>query len=540
MSKNPLIGKFLLILAVVGAAFAFGFPPKDRINLGLDLKGGAHILMAVDTQSAVDHQIGVVQTYLSRKLDDAGLTYSSVSKAEGASILILGLDAAQATDTRSAVRDVVGATWDVASSGKDGLRLTMPFDEQEYHARSAVDVSIDTMRNRIDSLGVAERTIQKQGLEGDRILVQLPGVENSERVKSVLSDRGLLEWKEVVYPPGVTNFDGWGAPDSKEGLLALFGGALPPGAEVLEQRGIGDAGSVLYWPLREVAAISGSDLRNAYRSSGQWGDANVAFQLTADAGKRFEVATKENLGKRMAIVVEDHVISVPRINGVIRDSGVIEGGFTVQSAEDLALKLKSGANPAKITIIEERTVGPSLGRDSIRRGLTAGLIGFAAVLVFMVVYYRLSGVNAVVALSLNVVLVFGVLGALPILFGGVSDVRATLTLPGIAGLILTVGMAVDANVLIFERIREELRLGKTVRSAVEQGFGKAFTTILDCNVTTVVAAVFLAMYGTGPVRGFAVTLVIGLAASMFTAIYVSRQLFELVLSRKQRTESLSI
>ncbi len=242
----------------------------------------------------------------------------------------------------------------------------------------------------------------------------------------------------------------------------------------------------------------------------------------------------------MAILLDGKVISAPVIRGSIRDEGVIEGGFTVSSAEDLALSLRSGALPTKIEIIEERTVGPSLGMDSIKAGLWAGGVGFAGVLLFMVAYYRLSGVNAVAALVLNMVLVFGTLGALPFLFSGVTTLRATLTLPGIAGLILTMGLAVDANVLIFERIREELNLGKTVRSAVDQGFGKAFKTILDCNITTVVAAFFLAMYGTGPVRGFAVTLIIGLSASMFTAVFVSRQLFELVLSLKKRAESLSI
>ena len=242
----------------------------------------------------------------------------------------------------------------------------------------------------------------------------------------------------------------------------------------------------------------------------------------------------------MAIVLDDVIISAPNIREPIRDSGIIVGGFSVTEAQDLALKLKSGALPTDVEFMYERTIGPSLGRDSIRKGLWAGLAGFAGVLIFMVIYYRFSGINAVIALAFNVVLVFGTLGALPWLFAGVTDLRATLTLPGIAGMILTVGMAVDANVLIFERIREELKLGKTVRSAVDQGFGKAFSTILDCNVTTVVAAVFLGMYGTGPVRGFAVTLVIGLAASMFTAVFVSRQLFELVLSRRQRVESLSI
>jgi preprotein translocase subunit SecD len=242
----------------------------------------------------------------------------------------------------------------------------------------------------------------------------------------------------------------------------------------------------------------------------------------------------------MAITLNKKVISAPTIQGTIRDRGNISGRFTVAEAEDLSLKLRSGSLPTQVTIIEERTVGPSLGRDSIRKGLTAGLAGFFGILLFMTVYYRASGLNAVAALALNVLLIFGTLGALPFLFGGGTGFRATLTLPGIAGLILTVGMAVDSNVLVFERIREELRLGKTVRSAVDQGFSKAFLTILDCHVTTVISALFLGMYGTGPVRGFAVTLLVGLVWSMFTAVFVSRQLFELVLIRKKSSATLSI
>jgi preprotein translocase subunit SecD len=293
----------------------------------------------------------------------------------------------------------------------------------------------------------------------------------------------------------------------------------------------------LWWPLKRVSAVAGNDLRNAYRTADQWNDPSVAFELTADAGRRFEAATRENVGRQMAIKLDDYVISAPVIQDVIRDQGIIKGGFDVTGAEDLSLQLRSGAIPAEVSFIEERTVGPSLGRDSIRSGLTAGIAGFLGVMLFMLIYYRLAGVNAVVALALNILLVFGILGALPVLFAGV---QATLTLPGIAGLILTVGMAVDSNVLIFERIREELGLGKTVRSAVEQGFGKAFMTILDCNVTTLVAAFFLFSYGTGPVKGFAVTLTIGLLVSMFTAVFVSRQLFELVLRAKGRAGSLSI
>ena len=252
--------------------------------------------------------------------------------------------------------------------------------------------------------------------------------------------------------------------------------------------------------------------------------------------------TRENIGKVLPIVLTNNdraeVISAPRINSEIRDSGYIEGNFTNESAQTLSLQLRSGALPAKLSIIQETTVGPSLGRDSIQKGLVSGLAGFVGVMLFMLVYYRLSGVNAVVALAFNVLLVFAGLGLLPILFAGQG--QATLTLPGIAGLILTVGMAVDNNVLIFERIREELRRGKVVRAAVDQGFQSAFRTILDCNVTTLVAAFFLYAYGSGPVAGFAVTLTIGLLASMFTAVFVSRQLFELVLSRKRKADSLSI
>ena len=261
------------------------------------------------------------------------------------------------------------------------------------------------------------------------------------------------------------------------------------------------------------------------------------FDLNPDAASRFEAATQANVGKIMALVLDNEVISAPRIESVIRSSGIIKGQFTIESADELVLQLRSGAIPAKIGVEEEFAVGPSLGRDSVNAGVTAILASFLAVMLFMLVYYRLSGINAVVALALNVLLVFGVLAALPWLFSGA---RATLTLPGIAGLILTIGMAVDSNVLIFERIREELAQGKTLGSAVEQGFGKALSTILDCNVTTLVAAFFLFSYGTGPVKGFAVTLTIGLLASLFTAVFVSRQLFELVLRVRSDAETLSI
>lgn len=545
MSKNPILGKFLLILAIVVAAVFASYPPEDRINLGLDLRGGAHILMQVDTEAAVGYQLDQTQTNLGQRLDENDLSYASITHDGSTTLSVDGTDATRTAEVRTAIDEVVGNDWTISDQGGGNWSLSISPELRSYYKTSSVDMTLETIRNRVDGLGVSEPLVQKQGLEGDRILIQLPGVEDPERVKDVLEDPALLEWKEVTYPPSVSDPRSWVPPTTREAVIAQFG-TLPADTELFPETIVGTDGQeiTIYWPLKRVSTVRGNDLRNAFRSADEWGEPAVSFELTQDAGRRFETATRKNLGRKMAIVLggteKKEVLSAPVINGVIRDQGIINGGFSVTQAEDLALKLRSGAIPTKVRIIEERTVGPSLGRDSIRSGLIAGSAGFAGVLLFMVVYYRLSGVNAVVALALNVLLVFGALGALPFLFSGVSNLRATLTLPGIAGLILTVGMAVDANVLIFERIREELRLGKTVRSAVDQGFGKAFMTIIDCNVTTVVAAVFLGMYGTGPVRGFAVTLVIGLAASMFTAVFVSRQLFELVLSRKSRVDTLSI
>ena len=323
---------------------------------------------------------------------------------------------------------------------------------------------------------------------------------------------------------------------TRDAAVQMFGAALPAGVELAPETRYDSNGTKneMWWPLQSIAAIVGNDLRSARRGNDAMQRNVVDFVLSPEAGKRFQAATRENLHKKMAIVLGSAkgkvVISAPVINDVITDRGQISGRFDVKSAEDLALKLRSGAIPTAVTIIEERTIGPSLGRDSIRAGVFASLLGFVGVAAFMLVYYRLSGVNAVVALLMNVILVLGAMAY----FG------STLTLPGIAGLILTVGMAVDSNVLIFERIREELRLGKAVKTAIDQGFSRAFGTIVDTHVTTIVSAFFLFTYGTGPVRGFAVTLVIGLLFSMFTAVFVSRVIYDLVLGDRRSVESLSI
>jgi preprotein translocase subunit SecD len=285
-----------------------------------------------------------------------------------------------------------------------------------------------------------------------------------------------------------------------------------------------------YYLLKRAAVVSGTDLRNARRSQGQFGEPVVNFYLVPSAGNKFADFTAANIGKQAAIVLDGKVISAPVIRSRIRDEGYIEGNFTLESADDLALKLRAGALPASMKYLEERTVGPSLGRDSVNRGVRAAVSGMLIVMIFMLVYYRLSGLNANVALILNLV----------ILLGAMAYFGATLTLPGIAGVILTIGMAVDANVLIFERIREELRVGKTPRSAVDTGFSRAFGTILDANLTTLIAALFLFQFGTGPIKGFAVTLSIGILASVFTAVFVSRTMYMLVLGSGERVEALSV
>jgi preprotein translocase subunit SecD len=536
MQQN-MLWKIGLILAVIAVSIFYLYPPKERINLGLDLQGGSHIVMQVVTQSALKYEIDLDQTRVGQALKDKGLVYAAITPTPDSQALeITGTDPGKRGDVRKVLTDYMGQ-WKIDDLGSGGWRVSMTPQIRQAIETNAVDTTLTTLRTRIDGLGVREAVIQKQGMAGDRILILLPGVEDPERAKDVIQKPAILEWKTVTYPPGVSDFSNWAPPAvDQSATLALFGGSLPPEAELFpEHTPVQGGGTVTrWWPLARVSTVVGPDLKKARRVQGQFGDPQVSFQLSPDAGKRFEIATTENVGRRMAIVlggVEDKVvISAPMIKSKIRDSGVIEGSFDVQSAEDMALKLNSGAVPADVNIIEERTVGPSLGRDSIKSGLLAGAIGFLSVMIFMVVYYRLSGVNAVVALALNVVLVLGAMGY----FG------ATLTLPGIAGLILTVGMAVDSNVLIFERIREELHLGKTVRSAVEQGFSRAFGTIVDTHVTTLVSAFFLFSYGTGAVKGFAVTLTVGLLISMFTAVFVSRVLFDLVLGQGRKVESLSI
>ncbi len=511
-----------LIVIVIGLAVWAMYPPQEKIHLGLDLRGGIHLVLRVNTDDT-----------LKAELDDAVQRLKSQAKEEG---IELGQSEVDPKGHRFTIQVPSGADLEKLDTiigrylpeykverGAGTWTFRLPDNVVRDIRDKAVRQALETIRNRIDQFGVSEPLIQRQGLESDRILVQLPGVDDPGRVKELISNTAFLELKEVVAGP---------APD-KQSLLAKFNGTLPPGTEILDGDRKGLEGQVIgkeYYLVKKAAIVSGRELRNARRSQDRYGQPAVDFFLIPQAAQKFSTFTGSHIGTSMAIVLDGRVMSAPVIRGQISDEGIIQGSFTIQEAEDLALVLRAGALPASITYLEERTVGPSLGHDSVVRGIRAAVAGLIAVMLFMLVYYKLSGLNADIALMLNLILLMGAMGY----FG------ATLTLPGVAGVILTIGMAVDANVLIFERIREELEVGKTVKSAIDVGFSRAFGTILDANLTTLIAALFLFQFGTGPVKGFAVTLTIGILASMFTAVFVSRTIYDLVLAGKDRVESLSI
>ncbi len=510
-----------ILIGVVTAFGVYSIWPTSKIKLGLDLKGGIHLVLQVNTEDAVRAEIDDAMERVRGELAEKGYPPVALQRL-GEDVPGFRLKPAPNTP-ENLLREVLDDRLpDFAVSR--GVEVTATLRPEVVRAirDMAVRQGLETIRNRVDQFGVAEPTIQRQGMEGDRIVVQLPGVDDPGRVKELIRSTAFLEIKPVVAV----------AP-TREALLAARGGQVPDDCEVVPGDVEDMQGRVSgreYYLLKKASVITGRDLRNARRSQDQYNQPAVSFTLNPAGASKFEAYTAAHIGDRMAIVLDNKVRSAPVIRGTISDSGVIEGNFTVASAEDLALVLRAGALPASITYLEERTVGPSLGRDSIVRGLRAGLAGLVLVMLFMLLYYRGAGINANVALILNAIL----------LLGAMASFKATLTLPGIAGIILTVGMAVDANVLIFERIREELELGKTVRSAVDLGFSRAFATIVDSNLTTLIAALFLFQFGTGPIKGFAVTLSIGIVMSMFTAVFVSRTLFDWVLSRRGRVETLSI
>ena len=525
MSRS-LLWRGVLIVAVAALSVLAAYPLDESINLGLDLRGGIHLVLQVETEDAVRSETDKDMDRVVQELRDLGVETAAGSRVGDAEFTVRGVPAGRDDDVREVTTNFLGEeSWSWDREG-EALSFRMSRSNRDQIRDQAVRQALETIRNRVDAFGVSEPVIQR-AQQDNRIVVQLPGVDDPERVKALIKNTAFLEFRLVDYPLGGR------AAASREEILAHYGGRLPDGIDILTEIQRNEAkepvGEV-YYGVRASSVITGRDLKNARPGLGQFNQPVVNFFLTPEGGDLFAEATGANVGKGLAIVLDGNVVSAPNIRSQIADQGLIEGSFTQQEVEDLSTVLRSGALPAGITYLEERTVGPSLGHDSIRRGVRAGLIGFALVVLTILVVYRLTGINAVAALALNIVIVFGALGY----FG------ATLTLPGIAGIVLTVGMAVDANVLVFERIKEELRRGRTVKSAIDAGFGKALSSILDANVTTLIAALFLFQFGTGPIRGFAVTLSVGILASLFTAIFVSRWIFDLLLSGRRRVERLSI
>ena len=518
---------FIIAVLLVCTYGIFGIPSgglkqslERRINLGLDLKGGTHLVLQVHVAEAVNSSTDRDVQALNTALAATGATATKLDPAHPEIITVAGGSPTQ----QSAVHDVLTGTeyagYDVASTGNGGYTMTLKVSEIRAIEARALDTSIDTIRERVNTLGVSEPQIEKYGLGDNEILVQLPGVSDPGRVENIIQSTAKLEIHAVVGSYG----------SLAEAQQANPSG-IPPDDEVLKgSNGVG--GPDEYYMLKRLAIVAGTDFRDAQPSTDENGRPDITFNLTTEAGDRFYKYTDANKGTgSMAIVLDGQVKEVAGIENAIRDTGRITGGFTPDAAADLSLMLRTGSLPASITYLETRTVGASLGATSIHQGVVASIAGLVVVLIFMLVYYKVAGINADLALLLNLVILLGFMG-----FSG-----ATLTLPGIAGVILTIGMGVDSNVLIFERIREELRLGKTAAAAVQDGFAHAWTTIFDTHVTTVVSAAILFLFGTGPVKGFAVTLTIGLIANIFTAVFVSRTIFDFLLTKKERgTAELSI
>jgi preprotein translocase subunit SecD len=529
MEKSIRNRTILILIVVLVCIFGIiGFPSNfqrlkdniaDRIKLGLDLKGGTYLVLQVHVEDAVNTTSDLAVSRLRDDLRTRNIPYAEVRKTDATHILIKGIPQNRWEEVQALAQDQFPDWYVERVAGDPTARLmTLKTSEVATIKNDAYTEAMATIRRRVDALGITEPEIAEYGQGSYELVVELPGVSDPTRVKDIIQSTAMLELKIVRGGPYA----------SKEEALASFGGVLPPDTELLP--GTSDSGAPAWYLVDRIAAITGRDLSGAEPSQDANGRPDVNFTLTRAGASRFAEITQRNIGKQLAIILDNRVQSAPVIENQISDRGQIEGNFTTQQVADLALKLRSGALPASISYLQEQTVGPSLGADSIRHGVEACIIGFAAILLFMLVYYRGAGVNADVALILNLLILIAALAY----FGGV------LTLPGIAGVILTVGMGVDSNVLIFERIREELRMGKAAPAAVAGGFDHAFKTIIDTHVTTVAAAAILFTFGTGPVKGFAVTLTIGLVANLFTSVFVSRVIFDYVLSKRERGEALSV
>ncbi len=539
MQQNLRIKAIFIIAVIVACLYGIvGIPTswqqvKDNfsrnIRLGLDLKGGTQLVMQVQVQDAfkalADNTIEQMKEQLAKANIAAGtLTRNDPDRVEDADkiqIDIKGIPSTQVGDFRRVINDNFSNDWVLTAVNGTDYRMNIKQTVALQTVQDTITQTMHTIERKINGLGLAETSVQPTGRSGQsaQLLVQLPGVDDPGRVKDILKTQAVLEWDEVKDGPFPT----------REDALAKYAGVMPLNTKLVPSVARGQGGQQ-WWLVNRTPVVRGTDIRNAHASQGEAGAWETDFVLNQDAAKHFEAYTSKNIGNRAAIVVDGQAISVPTIQSTIRDSGRITGAAGQEEASDLALNLNAGSLPAGIKYQEERTVGPSLGADSIREGFHAGIIGLVAVVLVMLFYYKRAGINATLALILNAV----------ILIAALAYFNATLTLPGIAGVILTIGMAVDSNVLIFERIREELHAGKAVIAAVDAGFSKAFLTIIDTHVTTVVSCLFLFIFGTGPVKGFAVTLVIGLVANLFTAVFVSKTIFDWELSGRKALRELSI
>jgi preprotein translocase subunit SecD len=529
---------FVLAIILICAYGIIGLPKSqadlvknwnDNIRLGLDLKGGSQLVLQVQVQDAFKAEADQTIERLKVELQKDGVPYGVLDRndpqrledADTIEIIAKGI----AVDKVAAFREVVNsrfAAWNMNSVSGSDFKLTYKPTEAGVLRKETVERSMRTIENRINGLGLAEATVQQRGgtKNESEILVQMPGVDDPARVKALLSAAAMLSITEVRGGP---------FPDRAQ-ALSQNGGVLPLGSIVVKEKARPGSQGESWWLLGRNAVVTGRDLRNARPAQDEFGKWETSFTLSQDASKRFGRFTESNIGNKLAVVLDNSIFSVATIQNKIEDSGRITGIGDQTAASDLSLTLTSGSLPAGILYLEERTVGPSLGADSIHDGLLAGVVGVVAVVLVMLFYYKKAGINATLALILNAI----------ILLAALSYFGAVLTLPGIAGFILTIGMAVDSNVLIFERIREELRHGKGVIASVDTGFGKAFQTIIDTHVTTVVSCAFLFAFGSTAVKGFAVTLVVGLIANIFTAVFVSKFIFDWELSGDKQLTTLSI
>jgi preprotein translocase subunit SecD len=515
--------RVLAVFGVMIAAIIYVLPtikpslwPHKQINLGLDLQGGMHLALEVDTEKVVENTIERIIHEIQGFLREEHIRYTTLSRVEGNQILIK-LEGQKNIDGFEKILDKEFKELRILSRSMEGDVLTMQIDlptkEADQIKKLATDQALETIRNRIDQFGVSEPDIRRQG--ENRILVQLPGIKDTKRAKALIGKTALLEFKLV---------------DETHDVNDALKGNVPPGSEILYGSREDPTTKRIYntpYLLKKRTLLTGANLTDArVQIDSQYNEPYVSIDFDKKGARDFERITGENVKKRLAIVLDNKVYSAPVIQEKISGGKArITGNFTTDEARDLAIALRAGALPAPVKILEERTVGPSLGTDSIKKGLISMCVGGILVILFMLVYYRGSGLIADVALIINILLIAG----------GLAGFQATLTLPGIAGIILTIGMAVDANVLIFERIREELHIGKTPRAAVDAGFDRATLTILDANVTTLIAALVLFQFGTGPVKGFAVTLSLGVIASVFTALILSRMIFDYYLMKRKIT-----